>query len=273
VAAEAAAASRAGSALVGRPLALLIEDNDHAAELMRVQLEPEGFEIVRAASARQALEALGTRLPAVIILDLLLPDMDGWDLLALLKLPGATSARIPVVIVSIVADARKGFSLGASAVLQKPVSRDELLGALDDAGMSGPMVTRVLIVDDDPKAVELLATYLRGPRYEVLRAHGGKEGIATARREQPDLIVLDLMMPEISGFDVVEVLKDGPDTATIPIVVVTAKSLTAQDKATLHGLVAAVLQKSTFDHRRFVNEVHRAIAGSPQALPVEVPTP
>lgn len=84
-----------------------------------------------------------------------------------------------------------------------------------------------------------------------------------ARRERPELIVLDLMMPEVSGFDVVEVLKDNPETATIPIVVVTAKALTAQDKATLNGLVAVVLEKATFDHGRFLNEVRRAITANP----------
>jgi CheY-like chemotaxis protein len=191
----------------------------------------------------------------------LLPDMDGWDLLALLKLPDSISAHIPVVIVSIVADARKGFSLGASGVLQKPVSRDEFLGALNDAGISGARsVSRVLIVDDDHKAVELLATYIQAPNYQVLRAHGGQEGIEAARRELPDLIVLDLMMPEVSGFDVVEMLKDDPGTAVIPVVVVTAKSLTEQDKATLNGLVSVVLQKSSFEHGRFVSEVRRALA-------------
>jgi len=262
---------RDGAAASSRPLALMIEDNDHAAELIRLQLEPEGFEVVRAATAGLALDALTSRLPTVIILDLLLPDMDGWDLLALLKLPESVSAHIPVVIVSIVADAHKGFSLGASGVLQKPVSREEFIGALEDAGITrARRVSRVLLVDDDPKAVELLATYLQGPAYHVLRAHGGKEGIETARRELPDLIVLDLMMPEVSGFDVVEMLKDSPETAVIPVMVVTAKALSAQDKVTLNGLVAVVLQKSTFDHSRFVREVHRAIAARRGALGKEV---
>jgi CheY-like chemotaxis protein len=121
-------------------------------------------------------------------------------------------------------------------------------------------MTRVLLVDDDPKAVDLLAAYLQGPNYSVLRAYCGRDGIAMAQRERPDLIVLDLMMPGVSGFDVVEMLKDSPETATIPIMVVTAKTLTAQDKATLNGMVAVVLQKSDFDHRRFLNEVRRAIA-------------
>ena len=250
-----------GAPSPARPLALLIEDNDHAAELMRVNLEPAGFEVVRCATAQNALDWLAKGRPAVIVLDILLPDMDGWDLLGMLKQPHSVTAHIPVVIVSIVADMRKGFSLGASAVLQKPVSREELMGALADARINGtrPM-TRVLVVDDDSKSVDLLAAYLHGPKYRVLRAYGGKDGIAMARRERPDLIVLDLMMPEVSGFDVVEVLKDSPETARIPIVVVTAKTLTAQDKATLNGLVAVVLEKATFNHGRFLNEVRRAIA-------------
>ncbi|WP_235965193.1 response regulator [Caenimonas soli] len=258
-----------GAVPAGRPLALVIEDNDHAAELIRVQLEPAGFKIVRAATARKALEWLVTGQPTVVVLDLLLPDMDGWDLLGLLKQPNSATAHIPVVIVSIVADMHKGFSLGASDVLQKPVSREELLDALANVGVNGMgrPVTRVLVVDDDPKAVSLLAAYLRGPRYSVLMAHGGKEGIEMAQRERPDLIVLDLMMPEVSGFDVVEVLKDNHETATIPIVVVTAKTLTAQDKATLNGLVAVVLGKATFNHGRFVNEVRRALAAErPEVL-------
>ena len=250
-----------GAAATGKPVALLIEDNDHAAELMRVTLEPAGFEMSRAATARAALDWLATRQPTVVVLDVLLPDIDGWDLLGLLKLPGRATAHIPVVIVSIVADERKGFSLGACAVLQKPVSREQLLGAIADAHGTGvrPM-TRVLLVDDDPKAVDLLAAYLQGPNYSVLRAYGGRDGVAIAQRERPDLIVLDLMMPGVSGFDVVEMLKDSPETATIPIMVVTAKTLTPQDKATLNGMVAVVLQKSDFDHRRFLNEVRRAIA-------------
>jgi signal transduction histidine kinase/CheY-like chemotaxis protein len=255
-----AGAQPAGPPLASaRPLALVIEDNDHAAELIRLQLEPEGFEVVRAADAQDALDWLAAREATVIILDILLPDMDGWDLLALLKKPGAVTAHVPVVIVSIVADARKGFSLGASAVLRKPVSREELLGALADAGITGRKPTRVLVVDDEPRAVEMLAAFLHGPNFQVLRAYGGAEGIESARRDKPDLIVLDLMMPGVSGFDVVEVLKDSPDTAAIPIVVVTAKTLTPADKATLNGLVHGVLEKSAFDHGRFIGEVHRAI--------------
>ena len=119
-----------------RLTALVIEDNKHAAELIRLQLEPEGFSVVRAASARAALDWLHDGPPHLIVLDLLLPDMDGWDLLSQLKQPGGAAAHVPVVVVSIVADANKGLALGATAVLQKPFSRDEMRAALDEAGFS-----------------------------------------------------------------------------------------------------------------------------------------
>jgi signal transduction histidine kinase/DNA-binding response OmpR family regulator len=244
-----------------RPLALVVEDNGHAAELMRLHLESEGYRVLRAADGRQALDLLEEHLPAVIVLDLLLPDMDGWDLLALLRQADSRVSRVPVVIVSIVADARKGFSLGASAVLQKPIGREELLQALKDTGVAAAVPpVKILLVDDDPREVDRLARYLADPRYEVTRAVGGRQGIDLARRECPDLIVLDLLMPEVSGLDVVAALQESAETSAIPIMVVTAQSLTAQERDALHRLVAIVLEKTAFDQREFVREVSRAVA-------------
>lgn len=259
-------ATRSDEHTPDHPLALVIEDSERAAELIRLQLEPEGFEIVIAANAEAGLELLKTRQPSVIILDILLPDMDGWDLLSRIK-QSDPATGVPVVIVSIVADTEKGFSLGASAVLQKPVSRADLIDTLKNLGLTrNNRSLKVLIVDDDPKAVELLSAYLLEPGYTVLRAHSGQEGITLARRELPDLLVLDLMMPEVNGFDVVEALKNNPDTAMIPIVVMTAKLLTDQDHAILNGNVAAILEKSCFNHGRFANEVRRALMMNKQAI-------
>lgn len=253
--------------ITDHPLALVIEDSERAAELIRLQLEPEGFETVIAANAEAGLELLKTRQPSVIILDILLPDMDGWDLLARIKQAEPPTARIPVVIVSIVADTEKGFSLGASAVLQKPVTRSVLIDALKNLGPTlSNRPLKVLVIDDDPKAVELLSAYLLESGYTVLRALGGKEGIAMARRELPDLLVLDLMMPEVSGFDVVEALKTNPDMAMIPIIVMTAKLLTDHDRRMLDGSVAAILEKSGFNHGRFANEVKRALMMNKKAI-------
>jgi CheY-like chemotaxis protein len=135
-------------------IALVIEDNDYAAELIRLQLEPEGFEVVHKASARAALDWLAAAQPQLIILDLLLPDVDGWDLLTQFRQPESPLVNVPVVIVSIVADAPKGFALGATAVLQKPFSRDEMLAALQDAGFeSTPEDVRSRFVDEVHRAL------------------------------------------------------------------------------------------------------------------------
>ena len=136
---------------------------------------------------------------------------------------------MPVVIVSIAADRNRGSSLGASQVLQKPVSSEELAAVGFPADADGGRRT-LLVVDDDPKAVQLIGAYLDLAGYRVLSAFGGQECIEMARRQHLDLIVLDLMMPEVNGFDVVEALKRDAATAIIPIVVVTSKQITAEDR-------------------------------------------
>jgi CheY-like chemotaxis protein len=120
---------------------------------------------------------------------------------------------------------------------------------------------KILVVDDDPKAVELIAVRILGLASTVLRAYGGREAIDAARRELPDLIVLDLMMPDVNGFDVVSALQDRPDTAAIPILVVTAKHITPSDRAKLNGYVMTIMEKANFDRDRFVTEVRRAMSG------------
>ncbi|WIM04936.1 MAG: response regulator [Candidatus Nitricoxidivorans perseverans] len=242
------------------PLALVVEDNDMAAELIRAQLSTEGLAVLRARSAEEALRLAADRRPDLFTVDILLPGMDGWELLAHLK-QDERLADVPVVIISIVADRGRGLSLGATGVLQKPYSRRELeqaLSALDFARPDGapPMV---LVVDDDPRSVELFAAHLAHANYRVLRAGAGAEGLTLARAELPDLIVLDLMMPEMSGFEVVERLKEDPATAAIPVLIVTAKILTDEDRRALNGHVLRIMEKAEFDHGRFINEVRRAL--------------
>ncbi|MEO6951482.1 MAG: response regulator [Polyangia bacterium] len=246
---------------------LVVEDDYKSADLIRVQLEAEGFAVLHAASAEAAL-ALAIQQPlALITLDIMLPNMDGWEMLSRMK-QVPQLARIPVVIISIVADRARGFSLGAAAVMQKPISRQELYASLVDLGLyplSPGRALKVLVVDDDPQAVELAAVRVSGLATEVLRAYGGTEAIEIARLELPDLIILDLMMPEVSGFDVVEALRQRPETVCIPILVVTAKHVTPEDIATLNGHVAAILEKAEFDSTRFGLEVQRALSGRARA--------
>jgi CheY-like chemotaxis protein len=196
----------------------------------------------------------------------MLPDMDGWEFLGRLNQVPALR-RIPVVIISIGSDHNKAFALGAAAVMQKPVSRQELYESLVDLGLfpvAPGQSLRVLVVDDDPQAVELIAVRVLGRASAVLRAYGGREAIDIARRELPDLIVLDLMMPDVNGFDVVNALKEHPATAGIPILVVTAKQISADDRAKLSGFVAAIMEKAEFDQERFTTEVRRAMSRRPK---------
>jgi CheY-like chemotaxis protein len=248
-----------------KPLVLVVEDDDSAAELLRLQLEDTGFRVVRTPSAEAALELAALEIPDLLTLDIHLPGMDGWEFLERFK-QQERFAGVPVVIVSIVADKSRGLSLGASQVLQKPISREEFSRALAAIGFSvGPPTDEaqrtVLVVDDDPKAVQLLGAYLTPAGYRVLSAFGGQEGIDVARQQHPDLIVLDLMMPEVNGFDVVDALKGDVTTATIPIVIVTAKQINAEDRAFLKRAVLKVIQKSDFKQAGFIDEVKRAMRG------------
>jgi CheY-like chemotaxis protein len=243
--------------------ALVVEDDLRSAELVRVQLEAEGFEVLHAASAEAAL-ALAVQQPlSLITLDIMLPDLDGWEFLSRIKQMPAL-ARIPVVMISIVADRNRGFALGAAAIMQKPLSRRDLYETLVDLGLlplpEGRTLS-VLLVDDDPKAVELMAVRIRDLASTVLRAYGGREAIDMARKALPDLIVLDLMMPELNGFDVVEQLSKDSPTAGIPILVVTAKQITGNDRKRLNGYVTTIMEKSHFDSDRFATEIRRATSG------------
>jgi signal transduction histidine kinase/DNA-binding response OmpR family regulator/HAMP domain-containing protein len=257
-----AAVALATASPAQRRLALVIEDNDIAADLERLQLEAEGLTVQRVASAEAALDLIGKCQPALVVLDIFLPGMDGWEFVERIKRTDSPWNKVPIVIASVAGDAKKGFSLGAAQVLQKPVARADLAATLRQLGLAADSNRncRVLVVDDDSKSVEVLAAYLAEPGYQALRAYGGREGIELARREKPDLILLDLMMPDVSGFDVVDRLRADPTTAAIPIVVVTARQLSADDRAALNGGVAAVLEKASFNHGRFIAEVRRALA-------------
>jgi PAS domain S-box-containing protein len=258
----------AASTAPGRRVALVVEDDPSAAELIRVHLEAEGFVVVPAATAEDALSLATTEPLALITVDILLPAIDGWELLSRLKQVPALK-HVPVVIISMVADRKKGFALGAAAVMQKPISRLELQDSLVALGLL-PLAEgrglKVLIADDDPKAVELIAVRILGLATTVLRAYGGADAIDLARKELPDLIVLDLMMPDVSGFDVVEALHERPETARIPVLVVTAAPLTAEERAKLNRNVMAIMEKGTFGHDRLSTEVRKAMTGRRQLV-------
>ncbi|MBI4989959.1 MAG: response regulator [Rhodocyclales bacterium] len=240
---------------------LVVEDDAQAFEMLRLSLAQDGFTVTRAADAQEARAKLEAETPDLVTLDILLPGEDGWQFLDWMK-RSAAYAHIPVVVVSIVAEQGKGFSLGASAVLQKPFLREDLSRALAELGFgaAGAAPRRILVIDDDPAAVEHAALLLEAEGHTVERACGGREGVAKALADPPDLVILDLMMPDLSGFEVVTVLRTDSRTALTPIVVVTGKSLSLEERAALNGHVLAVVAKSPFSPGAFLAEVRRALS-------------
>jgi PAS domain S-box-containing protein len=252
---------------VARPeqrVALMVEDDDRAAELVRLLLEAEGFAVIRADSAETALEMAPGKQLSLITLDVQLPGKDGWEFLALIRRDRAL-ASVPVVVIAGVVDANLALTGGAAAVLQKPVSRAQLKSSLASLGLNAERdrPQTILVVDDDPKAVEVITGFLPAPAYAVVRAYGGGEAIILAQRLHPDLILLDLVMPDVSGFDVIEALQRNTDTASIPVLVVTAKQLTPHDQAALYhetGKVVPSVDKAGFNRENFLAEVRRALS-------------
>ncbi len=242
------------------PTALVVEADVGSRELLRQQLEAEGFHVVHADSAEAAVAVAEVQALSLITLDINLPNMNGWDFLSNLK-QHPTLAHIPVVVVAMVPDLNKGVALGAAAVIQKPLSRRELQDALVAIGMfPRTLALKVLIIDDDPAAMELIATRIKSLGGTVLRAAGAAAALELAHQEHPDLIVLDLAMPEVNGFEVVAALRQRSETSKIPILVITAQEIADDDRQRLSGVVTTIMEKSNFSVATFVTEVRRAIS-------------
>jgi signal transduction histidine kinase/DNA-binding response OmpR family regulator len=240
----------------GVPVVVVVEDDRHALELLTLYLESAGVEVVGARDGPSGLATVRREHPDAVVLDIRLPDMDGWEVLTALKADPATAA-IPVVVVSILDERGTGFALGAAEYLVKPVSRDDVLAALARVRVL-PDAGTLLVIDDDPLALELVEAVLEPRGWTVLRASDGPTGTALARSRRPSVVLLDLLMPGMDGFAVVEALRSESVTKDIPIVVFTAKTLTSADKDRLRGRISFVAQKSEFDPAVLVDLVSRA---------------
>jgi len=239
-----AAASR--TADTSRPLVLVVEDDPAAAELLTRQLDRAGFGTEVARSGADAIAKAIARKPAAITLDILLPDLDGWEVLTRLKREPATS-EIPVVVVSVVDNPELGIALGALDYFVKPVPANDLINRLNGfkfVRKAGEKL-RILVVDDEPANREWLQRILEPAGFAVIQARGGKEAIELAKSRKPDLVLLDLMMPEVTGFDVVEALRADESTKSTPIMVLTAKHLTEADIRQLNGHVSTILKRGS----------------------------
>lgn len=232
---------------------LVIDDEASVRTLMRRFLSREGLSVDEAASGETGLRMARDNKPDAITLDVMMPGMDGWAVLAALK-ADADLCDVPVIMLTVVDDKRMGFSLGASEYLTKPIDREQLRRVLAKY-RSNEVGRSVLVVEDDPAASELLRRALEGEGWRVTVAQNGREALAKMDSEEPAIILLDLMMPEMDGFEFLSEIRSLPRASTVPVIVVTAKELTSDERKLLNGHVTAVLQKGNHSRDELLSEI------------------
>ncbi len=240
---------------------LLIEDNPDMVDQYRRALQREGFDIFTASIPLEA-EAMASGLhPTIIIMDVNFGEGQGWNILGKLKARDDTF-DIPVIVVTLSNERERAESLSAFKFIQRPFMPDELVTAVQEAERES-RISRILIIDDQPESVRLLTQLLEEQgEYRVFSAQNGAEGIALVARRRPNLVVLDLRMPEMDGFQVIQELRNNPETATIPILIVTGDTLNTDERGQLSNL--AVLQKteiSAEEYRQFIDGVRTYLNG------------
>jgi len=239
---------------------LVVDDDPSVRQLISRHLEQEGWKTVQASNATDALQLARESRPMLITLDIMMPDASGWWVLEKLKEDPQT-AGIPVLVVTIVEDQRLVFALGASDYLGKPYDRGALIAKIHRLlpRLEGK---RVLVVDDDAEARTMLAKILNEERADVVLATGGDEAMSLIAQAPPDLVLLDLMMPGMSGFEMVARLRAQPAGASIPVMIVSAKELTAEDVLTLNGHVQRFVAKGSIEPEGLTNAVRQLLGQS-----------
>jgi len=223
---------------------LVAEDDEQAAQLLGIYLTEAGYHVEYAKDGEEAIAKATEIQPFAMTLDILLPKKDGWEVLKALK-TSPNLQSIPVIIVSVTEDSQLTFGLGAVDHLVKPVDKETLLASLKSLRLSQhDTPPQLLVVDDDRQTVKFLSTVLTSEGYRVLQAYGGQEAIDLAISQTPDLIILDLMMPQIDGFQVIRRLTQDAKTRDIPIIICTAMDISDEERAGLNGQIQSVIEKT-----------------------------
>lgn len=241
----------------GKRLVLVIDDDHDAADILKRNLVKTGYEVIVAHSGAAGLELARKMKPAAITLDVMMPGMDGWSVLSALKADSATSS-IPVIMVTMLQDRQLGFTLGASEFLTKPVDQDKLHLVLSKYAEAS--TGTALVVEDDLQNRQLIARMIEKAGLRVAEAENGSVALERIAIETPSIILLDLMMPVMDGFEFLSVLRQNPKYSGIPVVVITAKDLTPQDRERLQGSVQQIIQKGAIDREKLIQEICEMLA-------------
>ena len=247
----------------GKKVVLVVDDEPDSVILVRENLAGQPYRVVSAFTAEEGLKMAVKLKPFCILLDIMMPDRDGWDLIRDLK-ANTDTVGIPVVILSIVDNKPLGFSLGVTDYLLKPVEREQLLTTLSRVSIRP--VRDVLVVDDDEGVREILEDMLKKDGYGVALAKNGIEAIAALGRKTPDLVILDLMMPEMDGFEVVRHMRSNPAWAEIPVLICTAKELTGAERADLQRSVSKIVEKGQLQADILLGELTGALRNIEQQV-------
>jgi CheY-like chemotaxis protein len=241
---------------------ILVADNDPSVkERIEPFLSHAGYEVVIAASAQEALRKAVQLQPLAVLIDTQLPPNGGSGLVYDLRRESKTK-DIPIVLTSKVNKESLPFDIGQADFLTKPIDRQQLLqmmvkfDLLADGKRGKKTPSSILIVDDDPQNIRLIKAMLKPFNMEVMVADGGKAGLEIAMKKKPDLIILDLMMPDVDGFEVVSKLREDPAAAQIPILIYTAKNITSEDRERLQGNIQTIIQKGDFGKDRFLEMIN-----------------
>jgi PAS domain S-box-containing protein len=241
-------------------LVLVVDDDPSVRDVVSRSLSREGFSVEIATNGEEGLQKARELQPDAITLDVMMEGMDGWSVLSLLK-ADPELADIPVVMITIVDDRSKGFALGAVGYLTKPVDRKALVGILQKYQKAeSPIRGRILVVEDDNPTREVMARLLLKENWIVDEAENGLIGLERIAENRPDLILLDLMMPEMDGFQFISQLQDMPERRSIPVIVVTAKDLTQEERDRLHGSVEHVLEKQIDSRDDLLDRISKLVS-------------
>jgi signal transduction histidine kinase/CheY-like chemotaxis protein len=236
---------------------LVIDDEKSVRELVQRHLVKDGFRVVQASSGEEGIRLAREIRPDAITLDVLMPGMDGWAVLVALK-ADPDVRDTPVVMMTIVDDRNLGYALGAADYLVKPIERERLLAALEPYRRDLP----VLVIDDDADFRDLLTRTLNGAGYSTVVAENGRVALERVREGPPGVILLDLMMPEMDGFEFITELQRQPVGRGIPVMVITARDLTSDERGRLNGRVEKVIAKGSYTGDALLREVRDLVAAS-----------
>jgi CheY-like chemotaxis protein/anti-sigma regulatory factor (Ser/Thr protein kinase) len=235
---------------------LVIDDDEAVREFLHSHLTRSGYQVLTAESGDEGLRLAKTLHPQMITLDVMMPDIDGWDVLSRLKSDHET-ADIPVIMMSIEAEPEKGFSLGAADYLIKPVNYQQLNQVIRKYMHDGR--STVLVVEDDPVTRDMLSNMLQRNHCRVITADNGRMGLARLEMNSIDLILLDLMMPEINGFEFAMYMQTHDMWRNIPVVVLTAKDLSAEERERLRISAEAIFQKGSYTKTELLAEIQKLL--------------